>query len=291
VTDGGRRPTEVSSDGMRRAAARVPGPWGWVAVGAGVISLAVFVWVAYAVVTGGGIVGWDSSVTDWLVAARTPGWSRALWVFTLLGNSPLIAACIAGAVLLLLAWGKWSNALLVAAGTGLAQVVSTVVKASFGRTRPPVALALIEQPGSSSLPSGHAFMTMVAAVLALFLLFEWTADRRLRIPGESRRLPWRRVVRVGGVVMAAVLVAAIGVSRVYLGVHWASDVVAGWSLGVAWAVFALGTRRLCVRRAALRPHVGAGPLLERAPRVWLAMLVVLVVAVAAVVAAVTDPLC
>jgi undecaprenyl-diphosphatase len=239
---------------------------------------------------GGVILSWDSSVTDWLIAARTPGCSRTLWAVTLLGNSPLMAAYLAGAVLLSLAWGRWGNALLLAAGAGLAQVVSTAVKASIGRVRPPAVFALIEQPSSTSLPSGHAFMTMVVAVLAVFLLFEWTADRGPRVSGEGRRSPWRRVVRVGGVVLAAALVAAVGVSRVYLGVHWASDVVAGWSLGGAWAVLVFGARWLYVRRAAPPFAASAGPILGRTPRLWLSLFVVLVVAVAAVIAALTEPL-
>lgn len=92
-------------------------------------------------------------------------------------------------------------------------------KRFFRRARPTV-LEHLENVGSTSFPSGHS---MAAASLYLTLAF---------VASRSRRLRDRRATLLAG---AAALAASVGASRVYLGVHWPTDVLGGLALGTAWA--------------------------------------------------------
>jgi membrane-associated phospholipid phosphatase len=256
----------------------------WLTACAGAVFLAVFVFIAYEVHTGTFATGWDGRVTDVLVASRSGVWSRVFWVATLLGNASFMSAYLSAAVILFLAWGRWKAALVLAAGTGLAQVVSSVAKAVIDRPRPPVSLALIEQPGSHSLPSGHAFMTLVVAGLLVHLLFRRTGADRSPGGGPGRR----RAVTIVGIAVAAVLLSLVGISRVYLGVHWASDVIAAWCLGAFWLILVLDSARRW--RWDERPASDARPWLARGWRISLAAIMAVVVLVTLALTAWADPL-
>jgi hypothetical protein len=164
----------------------------WAVLAAAAIGLAGFAWIAHEAARGGSIVSWDASVTSSLASARVGGLTRLLWAATLLGDSPLMATYLAAAVILLMAWGRWKDALVLAVGLGLGQGVSATAKVFVDRARPPAPYAVIELPTSASLPSGHAFMTSLAALLALSLLFRWTVEKvgrghELRDLGTQRR--------------------------------------------------------------------------------------------------------
>jgi undecaprenyl-diphosphatase len=126
-------------------------------------------------------------------------------------------------------------ALLVAAcGAGTALVIH-FLKLAFERGRPSIVTAL--QPASGlSFPSGHA-MISVALYLTLGVLIAGSL--------EHRRL---RVYVVGGAALLAVL---IGSSRVYLGVHYPTDVLAGWTVGLAWALLCGLVERALQRRGSV----------------------------------------
>lgn len=106
-------------------------------------------------------------------------------------------------------------AVLVLGGTGL----NSIVKSLVGRERPPLSDALVAQPASTSFPSGH---TMASLCFAAALWYVST------VTGVSPR--WRLAVRT----LCVAYVFSVAVSRVYLGMHWPSDVLAGWSLGALW---------------------------------------------------------
>lgn len=249
-----------------------------------VLCLAAFVWIVLAVRSGGSIVSWDSGVTDAFVSARSPVLTRAAWVVTLLGNSSLMATYLSAAVFLLLAWGRWRGALFLAVGTGLGEAVSAASKSAINRARPPASFALIQQPTSGSLPSGHALMTTVVAGLVVCLLFLWTAEWETGVESRARRLRWKWPVRAIGTLVAAVLVGAVGLSRIYLGVHWASDVIAGWCLAVAWDVLVMGLVWIGSRgRPVIILEPRSGPWLARGGRLWLTGFLVVAVIGAAVI--------
>ena len=112
----------------------------------------------------------------------------------------------------------WS-ALLATAALLLASLASGLLKDAFDRARPTLAEPLVSLPADASLPSGHAATAAAAAGVVALL------HPRLRLP-------------------LAGLVAAIALSRVYLGVHYPSDVLAGAGLGlaIAWLVTEAGAR-------------------------------------------------
>lgn len=108
--------------------------------------------------------------------------------------------------------------LVLAVTTGV--VASFVLKAVFARPRPDL-VAQGQAVYTSSFPSSHSMLSAVA-FLTLGALLAGTL--------ESRRL---KAYLLG---LAALLAAAVGISRVYLGVHWPTDVLAGWTAGAAWAL-------------------------------------------------------
>lgn len=115
--------------------------------------------------------------------------------------------------------GSWNLAVFLAATTASAGVVVTIVKLAVGRPRPDVATSLTEAFGNS-FPSGHSTSSLVCYG-ALLLAF---------LPAIPRRL------RPLAFVCTALLVLAIGLSRLGLGVHFLSDVVGGYVLGLGWLI-------------------------------------------------------
>ncbi|PRY84030.1 phosphatase PAP2 family protein [Donghicola tyrosinivorans] len=120
---------------------------------------------------------------------------------------------------LILARQKASAAFLGLAIVG-GQVISGLAKFGFDRPRPDLVSHAVEV-SSSSFPSGHSMMAAVTYLTLAVML--------------GRAEP-RASIRRFYIVLAGILALLVGVSRVYLGVHWPSDVLAGWSLGAAWAL-------------------------------------------------------
>jgi membrane-associated phospholipid phosphatase len=269
------------------------GLYPWVLAALAVALFAGFLWIAHEVGGGSFLVAWDSHVTDILVGARTFEWSRIFWCFSLLGNTLVMVALVSSAVILLLARGALARAVLVAGAFLSAFGVSSLTKALAHRARPPEAMALIGQPGSFSMPSGHAFLTLVFAGLLVFLAFRGIgaghAGRARPAgcagrPSDARR--WLLLFVVA--IVAPAVVVLVGLSRVYLGVHWASDVLAGWCLGGAWLALVLGVFLAWERGS--RPLPDKRPRRGMATRLTLAVILVLIAAVVVFLAARADPL-
>lgn len=182
------------------------------------VSLAAYGWLASQVVRGGGLVRVDERVAVW-VATHMPAWAE--WIarpVTWLGGWVLLTAvCLIGSALLLLHSRRFDAALLVVATAGI-QLVVGVTKAAYERPRPDAGSA-VPLPSTFSFPSGHA-----AAGIAVYGLLGLLAARSLR----SRRS------RVAAVAAGFAVGAAMGASRLVLNVHFVTDVLAGWCLGLAW---------------------------------------------------------
>jgi undecaprenyl-diphosphatase len=122
---------------------------------------------------------------------------------------------------LLLAW-QVRMALFVLASVISGMILTAILKNLFERDRPPLISSAIDgYVATSSFPSSHAMMSAVVYLTLGALLARLAHDLHLKI-------------YVLGVALTAVLL--VGLSRIYLGVHWPSDVAAGWTIGAAWAL-------------------------------------------------------
>jgi undecaprenyl-diphosphatase len=152
----------------------------------------------------------------------------------------LLTFAVGGAV------GPWRHGLIGAATIGAASLGVELVKAFIARTRPDLLEPVIEEHGFS-FPSGHATLSMVAyGVLAVLI-------------SRSRLTGWVETLMVVGL---GLLVALIGISRVWLGVHYPTDVIAGWSAG--W-VIVLGYA-MVTRGVSREPAAGAADADQAGPR-------------------------
>ncbi|MDO0928963.1 phosphatase PAP2 family protein [Streptomyces sp. TG1A-8] len=150
-------------------------------------------------------------------AVREPGVTHAARILTDWVWDPLTLRLVCAATALWLARrrGAWWAVLWPAVTCALAALVQQLLKAAVGRGRPrwpdPV-----DSAHYAAFPSGHAMTATVVCGLLLWLLYRLGAGRVL----------WRTAVTV-----AAVSVVGVGLTRVWLGVHWPSDVLGGWLLG------------------------------------------------------------
>jgi len=159
-------------------------------------------------------------------------------------GSTWAVSAVAVVLLVVLSLGGWPRDAAVAAGLiGLTALANTLLKRGVARARPDALEPLIVEHGFS-FPSGHALLSATAfGIVAVLVL-------RSRLPGGVRR---------SVAALLALLVLAVGVSRVYLGVHYPSDVLAGWIAGLAVVVlFARLTRTAGAASAAVNRRREAG---------------------------------
>jgi undecaprenyl-diphosphatase len=170
---------------------------------------------------GAGATRLDTAVAAFTVGHRTPvltAVAETLNIGGSLAGLTVLAAAVAAALLLR---HRRLEAAVVLAAPAAAGLLGNASKLGYDRARPPVAGHLVTVT-DSSLPSGHTLdATIVLGVLALVVL----------------SLVHGRLARTAVVAIACAGIAVAGVARVYLGVHWATDVVAGWLLGGAWVAF------------------------------------------------------
>jgi membrane-associated phospholipid phosphatase len=236
---------------VRRGAATAPALVWWC-----LASLLCWVALLGMVLTRKGLAEDDSPVLGWLVGHRS---NLATTLLAAVSGTPVDAAAVLVAgglagVIALRARSVWP-ALTLAAAVGGAVVLAELVKVVVHRSRPPVATMLGTPETGSGFPSAHTLvLTALAGAAALVI---WRATNS-------------RPVRVLAVTVAVVVSAAMGVSRLYLGDHWLTDVLASYALAAALltavaVLTAPGRVRdrwvatLPRRRAAASPDPLAGP--------------------------------
>lgn len=168
--------------------------------------------LAIGILTRGPIVRADATLSDWLFAHRTPWLDQAMMLISALGDG---AERTAGSIVLAiyLLWrrrARWAVALGVAMIS--AAILAPVLKNAFHFARPSL---LYSGADAFSFPSGHA-----TSAAALYIVLAWMAARPLP-------RPWRAVAWAPAVAM----IVLTGLSRIYVGAHWLSDVLAGFALG------------------------------------------------------------
>jgi undecaprenyl-diphosphatase len=194
---------------------------------AAAVALALFVVLGYQV-RFGDPTAFDLTVRAWVRSLETPKLSAVMWGASVYGApvrlSPLGLA--AAAAFLLRGWRR--GALLVVVTLVGAWLLDTGLKTLFARARPDAFFDYYPAPRSFSFPSGHALFAVCFFGGVAVLL-----SHRLQ-----SRLAWILVWAV-----ALALIILIGVSRIYLGVHYPTDVIGGFAVGIVWvASVALGDR-------------------------------------------------
>jgi undecaprenyl-diphosphatase len=185
--------------------------WFWRVLGLLVVAPAAVFAVVAGLVAAQGIPAWDITILQ-LVARHQQHTAQAIVAAaTATGSVWAVLVLLVGALAVLLVARLYRRAAFVAAATLLSMAASGIMKLVFARPRLEV---IAQMPGSWSFPSGH---TMSATGFAVALAIVLWPTR------------WRRLALVAATVYAV----GIGLSRLYLGVHYPSDVVAGWALSIA----------------------------------------------------------
>jgi undecaprenyl-diphosphatase len=139
---------------------------------------------------------------------------------TALGSVTILFPVITATVVYLFLTRRKAGAWTMMAATGGGIGVSSLIKALVARPRPDVLMHSV-YVSSFSFPSGHAMMAAVTY---------------LTLGALTAREFQRPLLKAYVMVLAVIVTILVGLSRVYLGVHWPSDVLGGWSLGAAWAL-------------------------------------------------------
>jgi undecaprenyl-diphosphatase len=173
----------------------------------------------------------DGWLVHWLAARRTPTGIGFFEAITFVGNWQVVVIVLTSAVVFL--WNRRRrSALSILVAAAGSQLVVSLGKAGFGRPRPPAVLAVIT-PLDASFPSGHASISVALYALGFYLLFRAARSPRLK------KL-W--------LALAFLFPLLIGFSRLYLGAHYLSDVLAGWSIGLWWSILVVGVPAFTRRR-------------------------------------------
>lgn len=151
---------------------------------------------------------------------------------TALGSFAVLTILVVATVIYLVLRNRTRTALFVSFAVVGGTAISTGLKMAFDRPRPELVEAT--RVFTSSFPSGHATVSAVVYLTLGVMLAEATSHRPLRIYF---------------IALAVFLTVIVGISRVYLGVHYPTDVIAGWSLGTAWALLCwVAAKALQLRR-------------------------------------------
>ncbi|SDJ02292.1 phosphatase PAP2 family protein [Salipiger marinus] len=159
---------------------------------------------------------------------------------TALGGVSVLTLISISVLVFLFLQRQRSAALLLASAILGGQAISHLAKLGFSRPRPDLVPHGVEA-ATASFPSGHSMMAAVTYLTLAVML---------------ARTSTRQRVRIFYFVVAAILAVLVGVSRIYLGVHWPSDVLAGWSLGAAWALGVWLLARHLARTGQIEPDRG-----------------------------------
>jgi membrane-associated phospholipid phosphatase len=164
----------------------------------------------------------DERVIAWFHDRASPGLTRIAWVVTALGSIALLTGGALVTALVLLKRGFIYRFVAVVATMGGGSLLNILLKHYFQRQRPVLENPLVTL-SSFGFPSGHTMgATLFYGLLALLI-------------AHSSRWAWSR--RIFAFCGAALLIGLVGVSRIYLGAHYLTDVLGAIALGLAWLAF------------------------------------------------------
>jgi membrane-associated phospholipid phosphatase len=162
----------------------------------------------------------DLKINTSVIRQANPGLTQSLETITSLGNIFLVVlvAVIVGVILFIRK--NWWRLLALFLGVAIGQAVLNILKVIFQRPRPKTDMYVF----SYSFPSGHVFSATVIYGFCIYLAFRFI---------DNAMVKW--VVSA----LLVILILLIGFSRIYLGVHWLSDTLAGYATGFAWLLFCI----------------------------------------------------
>jgi undecaprenyl-diphosphatase len=208
-----------------------------------VLALILFSWIA-GEMRAGDTARFDTNIRGFVHSFSSPGLTRVMFALSFMGAKGMLAI-LAAAVVLFIA-RKWYRAFGWLALTMVgATVLDLALKYGFHRARPAPFFGPL--PHTYSFPSGHAlfsfcFYGVMAGLINARVRAHWL-----------RSFVW---------LAAALMVAGIGLSRVYLGVHYPSDVVAGYLAGAIWVSTMLTMDRIRKTRSGLKLATISDPVVE-----------------------------
>ncbi len=221
------------------AAEKAPGPpalidfLGLISLGFAALSLFLFAWLAEEM-RENDVMRFDSAIRTWVHGFASPRLTQAMTIISLFGYNVLVVGVIVSLIVFL--WIRWRRAAALMAITMMgAGILDASLKQAFHRVRPQVFFGMA--PTNYSFPSGHALASFCFYSVLAGLIAHRVKSMRLRLA-------------VG--VLAALIIAAIGLSRIYLGMHYPSDVVAGYLAAAMWVSTVLSLDSYRVRRRARR---------------------------------------
>ncbi|MHB8841589.1 MAG: LssY C-terminal domain-containing protein [Candidatus Aquicultor sp.] len=178
----------------------------------------LFLGVAQDLIGRDPLVRADLRVVNLVQIFRTPSFSKVMLFITYLGKGQVIfiGVIAVGAVLVLLK--RWYHLIALITSVAAGEFLVYAMKGLFQRSRPPLVNAIAPER-SYSFPSGHAFIAISFYGLAAYFVFRSVKST---------------LAKILTVIVAAFIIIAIGFSRIYLGVHFPSDVLGGYAAGAAW---------------------------------------------------------
>lgn len=183
-----------------------------------------------SVASGHGIAQFDEPVLQWAVTHRTPTSTAVVAAFSNSGGTFWMTIITGiGVAVLCLIWRRWTPLVLMVIAVSGSLLMTVAGKRMTERARPALEYAVPPYETSPSFPSGHTLNSIVIAGMFCYLLVSHLTSR---------------VARVVTVTLTVLYVLAMGLSRVYLGHHWLTDVLAAWCLGVAWLTVVITCHRL-----------------------------------------------
>jgi membrane-associated phospholipid phosphatase len=191
---------------------------------------AVFAEVYESVVEADGLAGLDHPVLDAAKSVRSPALDATATAYTDVGGTvgmPILA--LTATIVLALRRRSWTPVILIVIAAAGSLLMTIAGKQLIGRTRPELTDAVPPYEYSASFPSGHSLNSVVIAGLVAYLVILRLKSRRSRLLTA---------------ILAAAFAATMGLSRVYLGHHWLTDVLAAWALGAAWLALVITAHRL-----------------------------------------------
>lgn len=202
----------------------------------GTCALITFIIIAYFVSTGEQLA-FDTVIRESFYSIRSDFLNTIIIGITYIGNTEtIIALCL---ILLLIPRTRKNYGLPVSLAAIASSLLNNIMKATFQRPRPDEALHLIEQ-GGWSFPSGHSITSLVVFGLLIWLIRRRTPNLDSKSSGTAA-IENQRKRKITNVLTILLLIPCfgIGLSRIYVGVHYPTDVLGGWMLGTIILMIAM----------------------------------------------------